>query len=57
MSIHGLESRITDCILESRPNVISSSVGIENSMAFAATIVIHKSRNLFGTLGSSEFGP
>ena len=36
----------------SRGNFIS-----ENSIVFAVTIVIHKSRNLIGTLGSSEFGP
>ena len=28
-----------------------------NSITFAVTIVIHKSHNLVGTLGRSEFGP
>ena len=45
--------------LESRPNVVTSQFfnRIENSIIFAATIVIHKSRNLIGSLGSSEFWP
>ena len=30
---------------------------IENSITFAVKLVIHKSFNLIGTLGSSEFGP
>ena len=29
---------------------------IENSITFAVTTVIHKSRNLIGTLGIAEFG-
>ena len=37
---------------------ISSSIESKIlSYLFAITIVIHKSRNLIGTLGSSEFGP
>ena len=30
---------------------------IENSITFAVTIVIQKSRDLIGTLGIAEFGP
>ena len=30
---------------------------IENSVTFAVTIVINRSRDLIGTLGIAEFGP
>ena len=40
-------SLISNHSLESRPNVI----------IFAVTIVINKSHNLVGALGSLEFGP
>ena len=30
---------------------------LQKNRKFAVTIVMHKSRNLIGTLGGSEFGP
>ena len=47
--------------IESRPRISSECCPffnrIESSITFAVAIVIHKSCNLIGTLGRSEFGP
>ena len=50
---HGYYDRITALDLESRGNCIFNR--IENSIAFAVAIVIYKSRNLIGSLRTSQF--
>ena len=56
ISNHGIESRATTSYLASCPNVINCSIESKVQSRFAVTIVIHKSHNLSGSLGSREFG-
>ena len=50
ISNHDLESRISSECYHFFSRIKISTI-------FAVTTVIHKSRNMIGTLGSSEFGP
>ena len=43
-------------MIESRLRILNP-VPLECCQIYTVTIVIHKSRNLIGTLGISEFGP
>ena len=61
ISNHSFESGITVPDLESQLRIWNLvrmlSIFLESHIKFAFTIEIHKSRNLIGTLGSSEFRP
>ena len=49
-----MESRL---LIPNPVKMLSVLQSNQNAITFIVAIVIHKSRNLIGTLGSSEFGP